>query len=377
MSHAWATRLSLLGLAVLIVLPFFIPPFFTANILGRALVYGIVALSLTFLASYGGFVSLGQMMLAGVAGYTVAILAPTAIPAAFPTSYWVAVPAALFFATIAGLAMGAIAVRTQGIYLLMITLALAVGFNLYVQSNITLFNGYEGIRNVVGPQVFGYSFRNAFMFYYVSLAVAATLYFGVLYLVRSPFGLVLQGLRDNPRRVSALGFDAAAHRIAAFGVAGFIAGCGGVLVCFYNIGISPGSVGLGATVNILVMSVIGGLGPSGRRLHRLADLHRVRHLRGRPVRPQPVQHPDRPRLSRHRAGLAGRPARAVQAGRRAGAHPSPGAGRGDATLRSLKAPVAQAGARPARKRSGSTGRARGRAPSQARPIRPGRQEETP
>jgi branched-chain amino acid transport system permease protein len=259
-SHAWATRISLAGLAVLIVLPLFIPPFWTANIFGRALAYGIVALSLTFLASYGGFVSLGQMMLAGVAGYTVAILAPTAIPAAFPTSYWVAVPAALFFATLAGLAMGAVAVRTQGIYLLMITLALAVGFNLYVQSNITLFNGYEGIRNVVGPQVFGYSFRNAYMFYYVSLAVAAALYFGVLYLVRSPFGLVLQGLRDNARRVSALGFDAALHRIAAFGVAGFIAGCGGVLVCFYNIGISPGSVGLGATVNILVMSVIGGLG---------------------------------------------------------------------------------------------------------------------
>jgi branched-chain amino acid transport system permease protein len=94
----------------------------------------------------------------------------------------------------------------------------------------------------------------------VSLAVAAALYFGVLYLVRSPFGLVLQGLRDNARRVSALGYDAALHRIAAFGVAGFIAGCGGILVCFYNIGISPGSVGLGATVNVLVMSVIGGLG---------------------------------------------------------------------------------------------------------------------
>jgi branched-chain amino acid transport system permease protein len=142
----------------------------------------------------------------------------------------------------------------------MITLALAVGFNLYVQSNITLFNGYEGIRNVVGPQLFGSSFRSAYLFYYVSLAVAAALYFGVLYLVRTPFGLVLQGLRDNARRVTALGYDAALHRIAAFGVAGFIAGCGGILVCFYNIGISPGSVGLGATVNILVMSVIGGLG---------------------------------------------------------------------------------------------------------------------
>lgn len=260
MSAAWATRLSLAGLLLLLVLPFFIPPFWTANILGRSLVYGIIALSLTFLASYGGFVSLGQMMLAGIAGYTVAILAPTAIPAAFPTSYWVAVPAALVTATLAGLIVGAIAVRTQGIYLLMITLALAVGFNLYVQSNITLFNGYEGIRNVVGPQLFGSSFRSAYLFYYVSLAVAAALYFGVLYLVRTPFGLVLQGLRDNARRVTALGYDAALHRIAAFGVAGFIAGCGGILVCFYNIGISPGSVGLGATVNILVMSVIGGLG---------------------------------------------------------------------------------------------------------------------
>jgi branched-chain amino acid transport system permease protein len=73
---------------------------------------------------------------------------------------------------------------------------------------------------------------------------------------------VLQGLRDNPRRVSALGYHAPLHRIAAFGVAGFIAGCGGVLVTFYNIGISPGTVGLQATVNVLVMSVHRGPRPS-------------------------------------------------------------------------------------------------------------------
>ena len=260
MSPARVIQLSLVGLAILVLLPLVLPPFWTANIVGRALVYGIVALSLTFLASYGGFVSLGQTMIAGVAGYTVAILAPNAIPVGFPTSYWVAIPAALVLATLAGLIVGAIAIRTNGIYLLMITLALAVGFNLYVQANITLFNGYEGIRNVLGPEAMGLSLRNPLVFYYVTLAVAAGLYFGVLYLVRTPFGLVLQGLRDNARRVSALGYDASLHRIAAFGVAGFIAGCGGVLVCFYNIGISPGSVGLSATVNILVMSVIGGLG---------------------------------------------------------------------------------------------------------------------
>lgn len=260
MNHRTVIGVSVAGLLLLTLLPLVLQPFWTANMLGRSFVYGIVALSLTFLASYGGFVSLGQMMIAGVAGYTVAILAPTSIPLGYTVSYWIAIPTALAFATLAGLIVGVIAVRTNGIYLLMITLALAVGFALYVQANITLFNGYEGIRNVVGPAVAGVPFRNPYVFYYVSLGVAAGLYFLVLYIVRSPFGLVLQGLRDNARRVSALGYNAPLHRIAAFGVAGFIAGCGGVLICFYNIGISPGSIGLAATVNILVMSVIGGLG---------------------------------------------------------------------------------------------------------------------
>ena len=150
--------------------------------------------------------------------------------------------------------------RTRDIYLLMITLALAMGVFRFVETNIAWFNGYEGIRNVVGPTLLGLDFRNAFVFYHVALATAALLYAGVLYLVRTPFGLVLQGIRDNPRRVAALGYAVGLHRIAAFGVAGFVAGCGGVLSTMYNIGISPGTIGLGATVNVLIMSVIGGLG---------------------------------------------------------------------------------------------------------------------
>ncbi len=166
----------------------------------------------------------------------------------------------MLVATLAGLLIGAISVRTKDIYLLMITLALAMGVFRFIETNIAWFNGYEGIRNVVGPDIFGLPFRSTYVFYYAALATAAALYAFVLYLVRSPFGLVLQGIRDNPRRVAALGYDVALHRIAAFGVAGFIAGCGGVLSTIYNIGISPGSIGLGATVNILIMSVIGGLG---------------------------------------------------------------------------------------------------------------------
>jgi branched-chain amino acid transport system permease protein len=142
----------------------------------------------------------------------------------------------------------------------MITLALGVGVQLFIQTNIAWFNGYEGIRNVMGPEIFGLQFRDTYVFYYTSLVVAALLYALVMYLVRTPFGLALQGIRDNVRRVNALGYRAALHRIAAFGVAGFIAGCGGLLFTFYNIGISPGSIGLAATVNILIMAVIGGLG---------------------------------------------------------------------------------------------------------------------
>jgi branched-chain amino acid transport system permease protein len=235
--------------------------FWTANVLGRAIVFGIIALSLTFLATYGGFISMAQMMMAGTAGYAVAVTVDGAVPTIVGgLPYALAVPLGVLAATLMGLLVGAIAVRTRDIYLLMITLALAMGVFRFVETNIAWFNGYEGIRNVVGPRMFGYDFRNPYVFYYVALAVALLLYGFVLYLVRTPFGLVLQGIRDNARRVAALGYSVPLHRIAAFGVAGFIAGCGGVLSTIYNIGISPGSISLGPTVNVLIMSVIGGLG---------------------------------------------------------------------------------------------------------------------
>ncbi|BBK33514.1 amino acid/amide ABC transporter membrane protein 2 (HAAT family) [Stella humosa] len=255
--------LALLVLApalLLAVLPVNQAQFWTANILGRALVFGIVAMSLTFLATYGGFVSLAQMTVAGIAGYTVAIFVQGAVPTIVGGfGYPAAIALGLAAATVSGALVGAIAVRTRDIYLLMITLALAMGVFRFIETNITWFNGYEGIRNVVGPEMFGLPFRNTYVFYYSALGTAALLYAFVLYLVRSPFGLVLQGIRDNPRRVAALGYDVALHRIASFAVAGFVAGCGGVLATFYNIGISPGSIGLGATVNILIISVVGGL----------------------------------------------------------------------------------------------------------------------
>jgi branched-chain amino acid transport system permease protein len=249
------------GLLLLLSLPIFLPNFWLANILGRAMVYGIVALSLTFLAHYGGFVSLAQTMLAGVAGYAVAMMAPTAIPLGpLAMPYGFAIPLAVLAATVAGALVGLIAVNTREIYLLMITLAFAVGFSLFAQSNVQWFRGYEGIRNIVGPDIFGRPFRSHLVFYYTALVVAFLLYLLVLYVVRTPFGLTLQAIRDSARRTSAIGYNVAMHRIAAFALAGFIAGWGGVLITFYNIGITPSSIGLWATVSVLIMAVIGGLG---------------------------------------------------------------------------------------------------------------------
>lgn len=257
-------QLRLLAIPVaiaLVALPFVLPAFWTANIFGRAMIYGIIALSLTFLAHYGGFVSLAQMAIAGVAGYTIATTVPDAIPAnTVGLPYALAIPFALAASTLAGLLVGAIAVRTREIYLLMITLAIAVGFYFFVQTNLDYLNGYEGIRNILGPDVFGIPFRDLYLFYYVTLLASVILTSLCIYVVGSPFGLVLQGIRDNPRRVAALGYNVALHRIGAFAFAGFVAGCGGVLSTIYNIGISPGQISTHATITVLVMAVIGGLG---------------------------------------------------------------------------------------------------------------------
>jgi branched-chain amino acid transport system permease protein len=81
----------------------------------------------------------------------------------------------------------------------------------------------------------------------------------VQYVLRAPFGLALQGVRDNPRRMNALGFDVVAHRVAAYTLAGFLAAVGGVLLVWYDGLVTPGTVGTGALIKILIIAVLGGM----------------------------------------------------------------------------------------------------------------------
>ena len=249
-----------LVLVGLLVYPFLASPFFTYQIGAQSLVLGLIALSLTFLGGFGGMVSLAQWTVAGAAGYAVAILgssAVTTISLGWP--WWLAVGLAILIATVFGTLIGWLSVRTEGIYTIMITLAVGVAFYYLTLQNYTLFNGFQGFSKVEPPIVFGINWRDPMPFYFLSLSTAMAAYFWIKYLLRSPFGIALQGVRDNPRRMNSLGFNVTAHRVAAYAVSAFIAALGGILMIWYNSLITPGTINTGPLITILIVAVMGGM----------------------------------------------------------------------------------------------------------------------
>jgi branched-chain amino acid transport system permease protein len=122
-----------------------------------------------------------------------------------------------------------------------------------------VFNGHAGFRGVEPPRVFGLNWRDPLPFYYLTLAMSALAYCAVVYGARSTFGRALMATRDNQRRMRAVGYDVAFHRVAAYFLSGVIAGAAGVLYVWFNGRISPGTVSVSETIGILVIAVIGGL----------------------------------------------------------------------------------------------------------------------
>jgi branched-chain amino acid transport system permease protein len=250
-----------LALAVALILyPLVVSPFFAFQIGAQALILGMIGLSLMVLAGYGGMVSLAQLSVAGIAGYAVAILGPNSVGVlglAWP--WWIYAPVAVLIAGIASALIGMIAIRTSGIYTIMITLAVSTALFYFAQQNYSVFNGHAGFRGLAPPEVFGVDWHGPIAFYYLALAVAALAYCAVVYCARSTFGRALMATRDNPRRMRAIGYDVAFHRIAAYFLSGIIAGAAGVLYIWFNGRISPGTISVSETIGILVIAVIGGL----------------------------------------------------------------------------------------------------------------------
>ncbi len=257
-----------IAVLVLLILPLFTSGFFTSTVGIRALWLGIAAVSVTFLAGYGGMVSLAQTALYGIGGFTMANLVAAdggvehirlfGIDLGDSwTPFWAAV-AGIVVATVFGFGFGALASRSEGIYFLMLTLALGV-LTYYFFGQVASLSGFGGVNQVPHPGWVGDPLDRPDRLYYVTLIAAAAVYLLIRFLVRTPFGIALQGIRDDPVRMRSLGYNVALHRALAFGFGAFIAGVAGVYSVWFNGQISPGSIDLIRTINILAIAVVGGL----------------------------------------------------------------------------------------------------------------------
>ncbi len=257
-----------IAIVILAILPLISSNFFTSTIGVRSLWLGIAAASLIFLSGYGGMVSLAQAALYGIAGFAMGNLVAAdggalhnhlfGIGLGDNWGAWWGAIGGILIATIVGLGFGAIASRSYGIYFLMLTLALGV-LAYYFFGQVEQLSGFGGINSVRPPHVLGDPVTRPDPLYYTALIASAFVYLLMRYLVRTPFGLALQGIRDDPARMRSLGYNVVLHRALAFGFGAFVAGIAGVLSVWYNTQISPGSIDLTRTIDVLAIAVVGGI----------------------------------------------------------------------------------------------------------------------
>jgi len=250
-------------LAALMLLLFIVPVFgstFVVSQLGaQVLAMGTVTLSLSFLAGQLGMVSLVQMSLAGVAAYAMAISGQAAEGFGWGWSTWASLGLAIVMTLICALMVGALSARTEGVYTIMITLAVGIAFFTLVRQNYTFFNGFNGLTGITVPQLLPPDWGPQRNLYCLCLALSLLALGLVLWLKQTTVGMSINGVRDNPRRMKSLGFSVYKLRILGFGVGGLIASLGGIAMVWCDQMISPGRIQVSSMVDLLIMAVLGGI----------------------------------------------------------------------------------------------------------------------
>ena len=248
-----------LAVVVLVAVPYVIAEPYYVNIASQILLYAIFALGLNILAGYGGLVSLGHAGLSGVAAYAVAYL----LAAGY--GHTVAIVGGLAAGLIVTAGFAALALRASGISFIMITLALGEIIWGLAYRWISITNGDNGITVSTRPAPFGVPLTSAVSFYNATLIVFLLAIAGCAVFVNSPLGAALAGTRDQPRRMTALGFHVWMIRFWAFMLSGLLSAISGVLFVYYNQFISPQALALTASAEGLLMVISGGaatlLGP--------------------------------------------------------------------------------------------------------------------
>lgn len=221
----------------------------------RVLIYAMAAASLNLVLGYGGMVSFGHAAFFGAGAYVTGILAAEGLRSA-----WIAWPAAVAVAAAAALLIGAMSLRTRGVYFIMITLAFAQ-MMYYIFVSLKAYGGDDGLsmpgRSTLG---FGLDLRGELTWYYVVLALLAAVLYLLHRIVHSRFGRVIEAIRENETRTAAIGYPVYGYKLACFVISGAIAGLAGALIANQSVYVSPSLLHWIQSGTLMVMVILGGVG---------------------------------------------------------------------------------------------------------------------
>jgi branched-chain amino acid transport system permease protein len=229
------------------------PDFWVSSGGTRALWLGVAALSMSFLNRNLGLMSLGQLFFSGVSGYIVAISSVM-----HGVKFGTSVPLAILAGTLSGVVIGWIALKTKGVYFFMLTLAVTLGLYSFANQAQEITRGHTGINSIPSPIIFGMDFAYVKPLYYLFLGISVLLFALCKFVERTSFGIALKGVRDNEDRMISMGYRIMPLKMIAFVFSAFIASIAGVMGVFYVTNISPDSVGLLRSIDLLVIVVVGG-----------------------------------------------------------------------------------------------------------------------
>jgi len=242
------------ALALLAVLPLGVGEYYV-NLASQVFIFAVFAASINLLLGYGGLPTLGHAAYLGVAAYLSALL-----QIKLGLSHWAIAPLALLGTTVMACGFGLIALRATGLGFLMLTLALSQVLWGTAYRWVSMTDGDNGLRGLARPAPFGINLDGAPAFYYFTLLVAVFAIWMMARFVSSPFGATLQGARDQPRRMSALGYHVWLIRWVAFVYSAFWGAVSGLLFVYYHKYIHPVSLSLANSAEGLLAVIAGGSG---------------------------------------------------------------------------------------------------------------------
>jgi len=238
-------------LAALLDQPFYV------DLLRRIMIFAIAAVSLNLILGYGGMISFGHAAYLGVGAYAVGVLAYYGISDGF-----LQFAAAIAASALIALVIGAISIRTSGVYFIMITLAFTQMLY-YLGISIEEFGGDDGMRLAARSQFAGVlDLGSPTPFYYFVLALLAAFLYLVHRLVNSRFGMVIRAAKSNEARTRAVGFSPYPYRLAAFVIAGAMCGVAGALLANHTAYITPEFMNWTRSGEIMFMVILGGMATS-------------------------------------------------------------------------------------------------------------------